>query len=177
MTIRSAIIVFASTLSLTACSEEHSRSVARSGTDQTKASETVTTISLAPHQWRKDPDCFERGAQTLDETSGYFDVDRVKWRTSRTFRGFFYTNFEGASFVAAQRTEPPDGLGEHRYQTDLYSDAPNFPGSVDNQTYWIEFIGREALCNSQRPDDATFDVPMSRNLVRVDQIIRQSRVR
>lgn len=176
MTSRGAIIVFASTLSLTACSAEPTPSVAQARTDEARAGETIETISLAPHQWRKDPDCFEPGAQTLDDTSGFFDVERIKWRNPRTLRGYYYTNFEGGSFVAAQRTELPDGLEEGRYQTDLHSDAPNFPSSVEPQTYWIEFVGKEALCNAQRPDDAKFDVPMSRNLVRVEKIILLARI-
>ncbi len=142
-----------------------------------KAGETITTMSLAPPQWRKDPDCFEPGAETLDDTSGYFDVERVKWRNPRILGGYYYTNFEGAIFVIAQRTELPEGLGEKRYQTHLYSDAPNFPGSVEPQIYWMEFVGREALCNSQSPEDAKFDTPFSQNLVRVEKILRQARVR
>lgn len=177
MTGQCVIFVFASTLSLTACTAEPASSSAEAKADGVKAGETITTMSLAPPQWRKDPGCFEPGAQTLDDISGYFDVELVKWRNPRTLRGYYYTNFEGGSFVAAQRTEHPDGLGLGRYQTDLYSDAPNFPGSVEPQTYWIEFVGREALCNSQSPDDAKFDVPFSRNLVRVEKIIRQMRVR
>lgn len=177
MTNRCASIGLASILLLTACSSDRAPSAAKAETDKLKAGEIITTISLAPHQWRKDADCFERGAQTLDETSGYFDAERVKWRNSRTFRGYFYTNFEGASFVAAQRTELSDGLGNGRYQADLYSDALDLPRSMEQQIYWIEFIGKEALCNSQTLDDAKFDVPMSRNLVRVDQIIRKARVR
>jgi hypothetical protein len=142
-----------------------------------KAGETITTMSLTSPQWRKDADCFEPGAQTLDDTSGYFEVERVKWRNPRTFQGYYYTNFEGGVFVVAQRTELPAGLGDGRYQTDLYSEAPNFLGSVGPQTYWIEFVGREALCNSQSPEDAKFDIPFSRNLVRVEKIMRQARVR
>jgi hypothetical protein len=101
----------------------------------------------------------------------------LKWRHSRTLRGYFYTNFEGASFVAAQRTDPPEGLGEGRYQTDLYFNTADFPNSVEPRTYWIEFVGKEALCNSQSPDDATFGIPFSRNLVWVEKFIRQVRVR
>lgn len=172
-----AILGLAITLSLTACSAETAPSAARARANDLKSGETVTTISLSPPQWRKDPDCFERGGLPLDETSGYFDVEKLKWRHSRTLRGYFYTNFEGSSFVAAQRTDSPDGLGEGRYQTDLYSNAPDFPNSVEPRTYWIEFVGKEALCNSQSPDDTTFDIPFSRNLVWVEKIIRQVRVR
>ncbi len=129
----------------------------------------------SPAQWRKDPDCFEPGAQTLNDASGYINVGRIKWRNPRTFRGYYNTNFEGGSFVAAQPTEHADGLGEGRYQAELHSDTRNFPSSVENQTYWIEFIGKEALCNAQRPDDAKFDVPLSQNLVRVKKVIRQAR--
>lgn len=172
-----AIVGLAVTLLVTACSAEPAASVATAGANDLKSGETVTTMSISPPQWRKDPDCFKRGGKPLDEKSAYYDVEKLKWRPSRAFRGYFYTNFEGASFVAAQRTDPPDGLGEGRYQTDLYSDAPDFPNSVENQTYWLEFVGKEALCNSQSPDDATFDVPFSRNLVWVEKIIRKVRVR
>lgn len=139
--------------------------------------EVVTTISLTPHQWRSDPDCFEAGAQIDDGSSSYFDVERVKWRAPRAFQGYFYTNFEGTSFVAAKRNERPEGLGEGHYQTDLYSTADNFPNSVEPQTYWVEFVGQEALCNSQRPDEAQFDRPFSPNLVRVVKIEHKARVR
>lgn len=172
-----AILGLAMILSVTACSAEPAPSVARARANDLKSGETVTTMSLSPPQWRKDPNCFERGGMPLDEKSGYFDVEKLKWRHSRTLRGYFYTNFEGASFVAAQRTDPPDGLGVARYQTDLYSNAPDFPNSVEPRTYWVEFVGKEALCNSQSPDDATFDIPFSHNLVWVEKIIRQVRVR
>ena len=172
-----AVIILASALALTACSAQPTPSSKNSRDNHPKTHEVVTTVSLTPHQWRKDRDCFESGAQINAESSGYFEVGKVKWRSPRAFRGYFYTNFEGASYVAGQRSERPDGLGEGRYQTDLYSTALNFPNSVEPQTYWIEFIGREALCNSQRPDDARFDLPFSPNLVRVEKILRQERVR
>ncbi len=177
MTSGYAIVVFASTLFLMACSAEPAPLVAHERADEAKASEAITTISLALPQWRKDPDCFEPDAKVVDFRFGYYDVERTKWRNPRTFRGYFYTHFEGASFVSAQRTELPDEVGEGRYQTDLYSTTPYIAGSAEPQTYWIEFIGREALCNSQSPDDASFDLPFSPNLVRVDKVIRQTRVR
>ena len=172
-----AIIILISALALTACSAQPATSSKSVREDHPKTHEIVTTVSLTPHQWRKDRDCFDSGAQINAEPAGSFEVEKVKWRSPRRFQGYFYTNFEGASFVAGKRSERPEGLGEGRYQTDLYSTALDFPNSVEPQTYWVEFIGREALCNSQRPDDAQFDLPFSPNLVRVEKILHQERVR
>ena len=166
-----------SALFLSACSAEPVPSVSKDRDEHLKTHEVITTVSLTPSQWRNDPDCFEVGAQINVEPSGYFDVEKVKWRRPRAFRGYFYTNFEGNSFVAAKRTERPGDLGVGRYQTDVYSTAPNFPNTAEPHTYWVEFIGQEALCNSQRPDDAQFDLPFSPNLVRVEKIEHLERVR
>lgn len=160
-----------------ACSAKSVPSVAQTGTDEAKAGEATTTILIVPPQGRNDFDCYEPSAQTFKDISSYIDVERIKWRNPRTFRGYYYTNFEGGSFVAAHPTEHPDGLGDGRYQAELRADIPKFPSSVENQTYWIEFIGSEAMCNTQGPDDAKFDVPLFSNLLRVIKVIQQARVR
>jgi hypothetical protein len=52
------------------------------------------------------------------------------------------------------------------------------PGLVQMkpQTYWVQFVGREALCNSQRLDDTHFDIPFSPNLVIIDRFKTRTRV-
>ena len=139
-------------------------------------SEIVTTVTLAPHEWRNDRDCYAAGT-TMDSNAPFLTrVSAVKWRKSRQFHGYLYTNFEGWSFVVANRNERPGGLGEGRYQTDIYPTDDAVPFAPEPRTYWLEFVGAEALCNSQSPEDATFDVPLSRNLVRLEKVAKLERV-
>ena len=142
-----------------------------------KNGETVTSVATAPHQWRNDPDCFAKGTKIDPSDPFPLRAASVKWRNPRRLHGYLYTTFEGWNFVVADRRESSEGLGEGRYQTEIYATGDEIPLAPEPHSYWIEFIGREALCNSQSPDDATFALSLSPNLVKIDKIQKLQRVR
>lgn len=140
--------------------------------------ETMVRLPLEPYQWRKDPRCYTSKDTFDPERTFDPSPEALKWRKATLFSGYLYTSFEGWSFVAAKRTDNPDGLGIGRYQASVDYEGKVIPGLVQMkpQTYWVQFVGREALCNSQRPDDTHFDIPFSPNLVMIDRFETRTRV-
>jgi len=138
--------------------------------------ESIVTVNAAPYAWRNDPDCYVAGTQ-LASDNPLANVADVQWRPASEFRGYLMTNFEGWNFVTAERREDPRALDERRYQAEIYAPATQIPFAPEPRTYWIEFTGREARCNSQRPGDASIELPSSQNLVRIDAIKVHERVR
>lgn len=172
-----AIIVLTSLVALAACSADPLPVADEGRKGDETARETGTSFELTQPNWRSEPGCFEPDAEASDKNSGVFDVENVKWRAPRSFRGYYSTHLEGASFVMATRSENPDDLGIGRYWTDLSWHDSGLPSTFEVRTYWIEFTGKEALCNSQRPEDVEFDVPFSPNLVQVENVELLERVR
>ena len=138
--------------------------------------EKMAVLPLEPHQWRKDPDCYV--SKTAFDSNDVLrpQAQALKWREQRRFSGYLYTNFEGWSFTPAQRKEDPNGLGEGRYYASIYYTGRKIAFAPEPRTYWVTFVGREALCNSQRPDDPYFDAPFSPNLMIIDRFEAQARV-
>ena len=104
-------------------------------------------------------------------------ADALKWHRGRHFSGYLFTNFEGWTFVPAKRREHPNSLGEGRYYASVYYAGTKIAAAPEPRIYWVRFVGREALCNTQRPQDRAFDAPFSPNLVIVDRLEVLGRVR
>ncbi|MFC0204605.1 hypothetical protein [Novosphingobium soli] len=141
-----------------------------------KSGEKIIVFPVEPHQWRKDPDCYVSQAAFDLNNEVYPEPQALRWRKQRKFSGYLFTNFEGASFVSANRGNDPHNLGLDHYQTSIHYNGSDIPFAPEPRVYWISFTGREALCNSQRPDEAHFDLPSSPNLVIIDQIAEQIRM-
>lgn len=135
--LRAAIVALGCTPLLFACTAEQESSVGSERRGGSNTGEIVATVALASPQWRHDPDCFEAGARIESEPPGYLDVEKVKWRRPRIFRGYLFIHLEGNSFVAASRIERPDIVVHGRYQAELYSAEPEFPSSSELQAYWL----------------------------------------
>ena len=143
--------------------------------------ERLTIMPLRPYDWRKSPDCYGPGAKPYRDDPPFLDIGAVKWRKHRSFSGYYTWTFEGSSFVLAQKHDDPDRLGVGRYQAELsFNDhsksREHWHNPMQAKTYWVEFDGREALCNSQSLEDDEFPAP-STNLIMVDKIQAWKRVR
>src|SRR4051794_29501218 len=68
----------------------------------------ATTVSLETYQWRNDPRCYVAVASV----GSHPPPQALKWHNPRHFSGYLYQNFEGTDFVAAERRENSEGLGE-----------------------------------------------------------------
>jgi hypothetical protein len=141
-----------------------------------RAGEKISVFPVEPHQWRKDPDCYV--SQSAFDLNNEFDPQpqALKWRKQRKLSGYLFANFEGWSFTPAKQGDDPKDFGNDRYYTSIYYTRTDISFAPEPRAYWISFIGREALCNSQRPDEAHFDVPFSPNLVIIDQIAKLIRL-
>lgn len=171
----SQIALFASLLVIAGC-DTRSAPAGEAIPEGVGANESMVRVNAAPYNWRNDPDCYVAGTK-LASDNPFTNRANVEWRAAREFRGYLNTNFEGWTFVTANRKEPPEGLGEGRYQAEIYAPGSGIPFAPEPRTYWVEFIGAEARCNSQRPEDASFEFPSSQNLVRIDSIKMQERLR
>lgn len=131
--------------------------------------EKMALFPVEPYQWRNDPDCYISRSALASLRGTWPRPEALKWQKSRRYSGFLDATFEGSTFVVAKRNEKPDGLGEGRYQAQIYHHDLRVNFGFPYRTYWVVFIGREALCNSQRPGDAKFSLPTSPNLVIADR--------
>ncbi len=139
--------------------------------------ETIVVLPTEPHQWRKDPDCYvSRNAFDPNNTLQP-QAAALKWLKRHRYSGYIFTNFEGWTFASAKRNENPRHLGERRFYATAYYAGNRIAFAPEPRTYWANFIGREALCNSQRATDLKFDAPLSPNLVIVDSVQTLNRVR
>jgi len=137
----------------------------------------MATFPTAPYQWRNDPDCYISKAAYQPDQASQPLPQVLKWRKSRRFSGYLNATFEGSSFVNAKRNENPDRLKDSRYWAQIYHSDSKVHFSFPYSTYWVIFVGREALCNSQRPENTRFEQPFSPNLVIADRFETVQRVR
>ena len=139
--------------------------------------ETIVIFPTEPHQWRKDPDCYV-SRDAFDPNNTFAPAAAaLKWSNRHRYSGYIFTNFEGWTFALAKRNENARRLGERRFYADVYYAGNRIAFAPEPRTYWVNFVGREALCNSQRATDLKFEHPLSSNAVIVDSFLKINRVR
>ena len=157
---------------------QNSSALAQERPSDLRPGEVMTTVSLNPYEWRKDMRCYVSEEAFDPERAFLPEPEALKWREPHRFSGFLDATFEGSTFVAARNGENPDTMDRNRFQAQVYYDDKRISlGSKLVESYWVEFVGREALCNSQRTSDSDFQATSSPNLVIADrfEVIRRIR--
>ena len=173
MTIKHA---FLATVILTGCGPNPSVDQPVARQLDVRSGEKIVVFSIEPYQWREDADCYVSKSAFDPNNTLRPRPEALKWRKQRHFSGYLHTNFEAWSFTPAEWSDDSTKFGEGRYSASIYYQGSEIAFAPEPRAYRITFIGREALCNTQRPDERVTSAPRSPNLVIIDRIESQSRV-
>lgn len=176
---------------LAACSP-HPQGKPEQALAQTSHATDLVTLPI-DYVWHNDPRCFVgHENETIDprRLTGTFAPSeqlmnaQPRFSPAKRMHGFLTYTWEGSNIVEARRHENADAISwQHRWQarvSDYGSAWPEDSAAQDTtqaRTYWIDFIGREALCNrtrySEDPGSVTGNLG---NEVTIDRIVSWQRI-